>query len=141
MEATAPSQYDPTSENEREVKLPSEPPIALAPNVTLQPPLTRRGYGPALVLVLPRVVDPVPIGDSTPTPSQIDPIPIQKWAEEGYAVLAYHAGDSGDESWDLAKVMSDGFAKAKEWADPDDYEVVADRLAMIGESCDRTSGR
>ena len=48
--------------------------------LTLQPPLSRRGRGPGLILLL----DPTqPYHRSTKT---LDPPPLQKWAEEGYAV-------------------------------------------------------
>jgi carboxymethylenebutenolidase len=129
----APTVYDPESANEREVPLPSEPIVSLAPNVQLQPPLTRRGYGPTLVLVLPRVADPEAIGRDTPRPDQIDPSPVQKWAEEGFAVLAYFVsrGEAGE--WDLAKVLKDGFSQARKWTDTEDLDVVADKVAMIGE--------
>ena len=43
----------------------------------LQPPLSRRGRGPGLILLL----DPY-----HGSPKTLDPPPLQKWAEEGYAV-------------------------------------------------------
>lgn len=57
-------------------------PIVLAANVKLQRPLSRCGTGPALVVILP---DP---GVSVPAPKKsLDPVPLQKWAEEGFAVV------------------------------------------------------
>ncbi|PGH35276.1 carboxymethylenebutenolidase [[Emmonsia] crescens] len=63
------------------VPLPSAPPKQLSPNLTLQPPLSRRGHGPGLLLVLPdnMVLDK--------TKETLDPPPLQKWAEEGYSVV------------------------------------------------------
>ncbi|QRV82006.1 carboxymethylenebutenolidase [Ceratobasidium sp. AG-Ba] len=64
---------------------------------TYQPPLTHRPTGRGLILVL---SDPHPSRESHPTPLHLDPPPIQKWAEEGFAVLAIHC--SGVETWDTA---------------------------------------
>lgn len=63
------------------VALPSAPRVTLAPNVFLQPPLSRRGTGPGLVLFLPDIS--FAPGESKP----LDPEPILKWAEEGFAVV------------------------------------------------------
>lgn len=48
--------------------------------LTLQAPLSRRGTGPGLVLVLDHYAS---IEGSE---KHIDPAPFKKWAEEGYAV-------------------------------------------------------
>ncbi|KAF9451993.1 hypothetical protein P691DRAFT_772602 [Macrolepiota fuliginosa MF-IS2] len=80
----APKTYDPNSESEQAPPLPSAPLRILAPNIVLQPPLTRRGSGPGVVLFLPDASKLQPrIG-----PKPLDPEPIQKWAEEGFAVVA-----------------------------------------------------
>lgn len=67
-------------------ELPNAPRVTLASNVTLQPPLSRRGHGPGLI-----VIDPgydLPYIPSAELPSTtLDPVPQYKWAEEGYAVL------------------------------------------------------
>jgi carboxymethylenebutenolidase len=60
------------------------PPTAMTVNIEVQPPLTHRKTGPGIVLVLPD--EPRPI-----LPSAgffIDPLPAQKWAEEGFCVVA-----------------------------------------------------
>lgn len=62
------------------IPLPSAKPVNVSSSVTIQPPLTRRGHGPGLALVVPSAVD---LNGSDKT---LDPPPIQKWAEEGYAV-------------------------------------------------------
>jgi carboxymethylenebutenolidase len=59
---------------------PVRPPIILTPDITLQSPLSRRGHGPGLVLV----VDHYAALDESAT--NLDPPPLQKWAEEGFAV-------------------------------------------------------
>ncbi|KAF2763715.1 carboxymethylenebutenolidase [Teratosphaeria nubilosa] len=65
---------------ETPVALPSAKPFSIADNTILQPPLTRLGTGPPLVLLVPPGLD---LKNSTKT---LDPPPLQKWAEEGYAV-------------------------------------------------------
>ncbi|PKS12745.1 hypothetical protein jhhlp_000953 [Lomentospora prolificans] len=83
------------------VPLPSAPAVQLAPNVSLQPPLSRRGHGPGLV-----VIDPgyeVADKPSAEPPSEtLDPAPQYKWAEEGYAVVRLVVSKGASEgSWNL----------------------------------------
>ncbi|KAK4156081.1 hypothetical protein C8A00DRAFT_41354 [Chaetomidium leptoderma] len=59
---------------------PSAPRVQVTPEISIQPPLSRRGNGPGLVLV---VSDALDLGRHEKT---LDPPPLQKWAEEGYAV-------------------------------------------------------
>ncbi|KAH7025543.1 carboxymethylenebutenolidase [Macrophomina phaseolina] len=65
---------------ETPVPLPAAPALAVASNIVLQPPLSRRGSGPGLVLI---VDGGLPLGHSDKT---LDPPPLLKWAEEGFAV-------------------------------------------------------
>lgn len=90
------------------VPLPSAPLVALAPNVSLQPPLSRRGHGPGLI-----VVDPgydLPALPSAEPPSEtLDPAPQYKWAEEGYAVVRLtfsKAGEQNDVKSGIAKAVN-----------------------------------
>jgi carboxymethylenebutenolidase len=46
-----------------------------------RPPLSRRGHGPGLLLVIPKEYEEAESKNET-----LDPIPLHKWAEEGYAV-------------------------------------------------------
>lgn len=65
-------------------------PVKLAENVLLQPPLTRRGEGPGLVLLRHLDQDVSSAGESEKDASvktTLDPEPLQKWAEEGFAVV------------------------------------------------------
>lgn len=55
-------------------------PQQISPHLTLQPPLSRRGKGPGLILVL----DHYALIE--PSEKHLDPPPLQKWAEEGFAV-------------------------------------------------------
>lgn len=93
------------------VALPSAPIRPLAPNATLQPPLSRRGHGPGLVVIDPGHV--LPAKPSAEPPSEtLDPPPQYKWAEEGYAVVRISVGGSlceaQAESWgvrDLGRAL------------------------------------
>lgn len=69
---------------------PSSPPVApasypspqqISPHLTLQPPLSRRGNGPGLILAL----DHYALIEESE--KHLDPPPLQKWAEEGFAVV------------------------------------------------------
>ncbi|TGJ81882.1 hypothetical protein E0Z10_g6903 [Xylaria hypoxylon] len=100
---------------EAPVPLPSAPIVQLAGNATLQPPLTRRGYGPGLIVITPG--DPPSLSETVPIIGQqetdnesdsrdfktLDPLPQKKWAEEGYAVVQLNFGDrqQGKEEWDI----------------------------------------
>jgi carboxymethylenebutenolidase len=66
---------------------------ALPENALVQLPLSRRGRGPGLLIFLPR--------DYTPTTNEkqsktLDPEPLQKWAEEGFAVVQLTIGADDD---------------------------------------------
>ncbi|TVY83719.1 hypothetical protein LSUE1_G003387 [Lachnellula suecica] len=64
---------------EQPVALPSTEPVQLAKGITLQPPLSRKGHGPGLIIVTPT---------STPQPTTPDFLPpLQKWAEESFVVV------------------------------------------------------
>jgi carboxymethylenebutenolidase len=57
------------------------PPQQISPHLTLQPPLSRRGKGPGLIIIL----DHYALIE--PSEKHLDPPPLQKWAEEGFAVV------------------------------------------------------
>ncbi|KAK1227944.1 hypothetical protein PQX77_009046 [Marasmius sp. AFHP31] len=104
----APSVYDPNSPDEQEVALPSAPLVELSENTFLQPPLTRRGSGPGMIIFLP------PEG-SYPRRSDpnklLDPKPIQKWAEEGFAVIGATIPAKSEDikgHWTVKDVLSKG---------------------------------
>ncbi|KAJ5623610.1 hypothetical protein N7490_012215 [Penicillium lividum] len=56
-------------------------PIPFGPYITIQPPLTRHGSGPGLF-----IVRPTAFADCQEQNQTLDPAPLQKWAEEGFAV-------------------------------------------------------
>lgn len=66
--------------NEAPVSLPSAKAFSVSDSITIQPPLSRRGHGPALIILVPADLA-LSGSDST-----LDPPPLQKWAEEGFAV-------------------------------------------------------
>ncbi|KAI0517059.1 hypothetical protein F5B22DRAFT_145188 [Xylaria bambusicola] len=107
------------NQEETPVPLPSAPIIQLAGSATLQPPLTRRGYGPGLVVITPG--DPPSPSKGAPKDGQegsnesgdskaktLDPMPQKKWAEEGYAVvqLTPEGGKQEDEGWDVTAAFN-----------------------------------
>jgi carboxymethylenebutenolidase len=60
--------------------LPSAPVIQAAPSVTIQPPLSRAGKGPGLIILIDQV------SATKASTESIDPPPLQKWAEESFVV-------------------------------------------------------
>lgn len=60
--------------------LPSPNLSELKPGVSFLLPLTRRGYGPGLIVLTANTDDPLAIKDGVPSH-------LVKWAEEGYAVV------------------------------------------------------
>lgn len=82
--------YDPKSPGEQPVALPSAPHVALSAHVVLQPPLSRRSTGPGLVIFLPKS-DRIVLNSSTAQP--LDPQPVTKWAEEGFAIVGVIASE------------------------------------------------
>ena len=85
-------------QNKSPVPLPSAPAVKLAVGLILQPPLSRRGHGPGLIIVQP--------GELAGLSNHriLDPPPLQKWAEEGYAVIQI-TYDDGER---FEKRMADG---------------------------------
>ncbi|KAF2682617.1 hypothetical protein K458DRAFT_306646 [Lentithecium fluviatile CBS 122367] len=56
-------------------------PQSISPHLTLQPPLSRRGHGPGLILVVDHYAA------LSASEKSLDPPPLVKWAEEGFAVV------------------------------------------------------
>ena len=63
------------------LNIPNAAPQELSPHLTLQLPLSRRGSGPGLIIVVDHYA-PLEISEKS-----LDPPPMQKWAEEGFAVV------------------------------------------------------
>lgn len=84
-----PLTYDPNSPDEQPVLLPSAPLMTIAEGIVLQPPLTRRGTGPGLIAFLPPD-GALKISPRSGHDKPLDPVPVVKWAEEGFAVIGVH---------------------------------------------------
>lgn len=121
---------------ETPVPLPSAPIVRLAGNATLQPPLTRRGFGPGLIIITPKLStlenerqEKIDKPDSEKT-NPLDPLPQKKWAEEGYAVvqLTFGDGNQGQEEWDIGTA----FNKAIKALEGLETCNVHDRFGLIG---------
>ncbi len=72
--------------------LPSAKPISVTADITLQPPLSRRGEGPGLLVIVPKNYTVWDVGVANKT---LDAEPLQKWAEEGFAVAEVKAEAEG----------------------------------------------
>ncbi|ORY01987.1 hypothetical protein BCR34DRAFT_493488 [Clohesyomyces aquaticus] len=82
------------------LRIPDAKPIEISPHLTLQPPLSRRGRGPGLILVL----DHYALLQKSK--ANLDPPPLQKWAEEGYAVAQVLVPGKPDE-FPLARAVEE----------------------------------
>ena len=76
------------------------PPQEISPHLTLQPPLCRRGHGPGLILV----VDHYALLDKSE--KSLDPPPLQKWAEEGFAVVQIQVPGNADDGGEFPLQMA-----------------------------------
>lgn len=116
-----PTSYDPTSDNETSApSLPNSPLEIISPYCSVQPPLSRRGAGPGLIVLLP---SPEDIEPSSHRP--LDPEPVQKWAEEGFAVAAV----TPDTSVDVLTQVKEAAAALRELetADGDTFGLIVYR--------------
>lgn len=80
--------------------LPSAKPIPVSDTITVHPPLSRLGTGPGLLLLLPHEVD---LEGSAKT---LDPPPLKKWAEEGYAVAQIVSSNSKATDLEIADALA-----------------------------------
>ncbi|PMD35936.1 hypothetical protein L207DRAFT_637120 [Hyaloscypha variabilis F] len=91
-------------ENEIEVALPIAELKDLVPGITLLPPLSRRGYGPGLIIILPSETPEYKGG--TVCEDGVPP-PLLKWSEEGCAVVqilesAFEAASTTEALFEIA---------------------------------------
>ncbi|KAK0732223.1 hypothetical protein B0H67DRAFT_549832 [Lasiosphaeris hirsuta] len=83
-------------------QLPNAPCVQITPSISIQPPLSRRGTGPGLILI---ISDDVDLRGHDKT---LDPPPLQKWAEESFAVgQILVGGDLSGLSEQLGRVLSE----------------------------------
>ena len=108
-----------TNGHEEAIPPPSAKPVTVSSNVILQPPLTRRGHGPGLVLLVP---DGLALSGSDKT---LDPPPLQKWAEEGYAVAQVTLDESeGDKFQRYLQEATDALSELKECDSTDQIGLI-----------------
>lgn len=100
--------------------LPSAPVIEVSPAVSIQPPLSRLGKGPALILLVDQEYHAQISSES------LDPPPIQKWAEESYNVGQI---DVSKVSRNFGVTLSETIALIKELPSYDGNE----KIGVIGE--------
>ena len=115
-----------TNGHEEPVTLPSAKQIAISSNIVIQPPLTRQGNGPGLILI-------VPFGlDLNGHEKTLDPPPLQKWAEEGYAVAQITLAEGeGSKLQTYLKQASDGLAQLKECDSTEEMGLICTLVRMI----------
>jgi carboxymethylenebutenolidase len=121
-----PNFYDPQSVDEQPVTLPNAVLIQISSDIVLQPPLSRRGTGPGIIIFLPDSAHLVLADQSTAKP--LDPDPITKWAEEGFAVVAI-TGTSSEEVPLAAQALNEAL-KALQAIEQVD---IKQKFAVIGE--------
>ena len=106
-------------------ELPSAKSISVAPTIVLQPPLSRCGNGPGLILLRPSC-----FSDCQQHNQSLDPEPLQKWAEESFAVaqitLDSKFSDDGASIKKLVLQAKDELLSLPECN-------IKDRYALIGE--------
>jgi carboxymethylenebutenolidase len=98
--------YNALAPSEQATALPSgqATPLAL-PGLALQPPLSRRGTGPGIIVVLPPKLSLRPHAKLGLRPP-LDPDPVLKWAEEGFNVVGAQLGANTDVSEALAVALA-----------------------------------
>jgi carboxymethylenebutenolidase len=69
--------------------LPNAQPVKLAPNLTIHAPLSRQGAGPGMLIIR----SPVSPGQRNGE-KNLDPEPLQKWAEEGFVTVEIEVSES-----------------------------------------------
>ena len=121
-----PTFYDPQSLDEQPVPLPDAALIRITADIVLQPPLSRRGTGPGIIIFLPDPANLVLADQSTAKP--LDPDPITKWAEEGFAVVAI-SGTSSDQVASAAQALKEPLEALQAIEQVD----IKEKFAVIGE--------
>ncbi|KAI7505574.1 NTF2-like protein [Hortaea werneckii] len=117
------------------VALPSAAAKVVSPTVVLQPPLSRRGHGPALLLVVPAELD------LNPSPKTLDPPPLQKWAEEGFAVAQIQVADGTGSGLrdDLQKAL-DSLASLEHCENTDSVGLISYNVSAVQELREAVEG-
>ncbi|KAK9343427.1 hypothetical protein V1522DRAFT_413190, partial [Lipomyces starkeyi] len=95
----------------------------LAHNAVLQPPLSRRGHGPGLVIIIPETHCDISCKVT------LYPHPMQKWAEEGFAIVrvSFSTEPLHSTIWDIGQALELGVATFKSLLECD----VKDKFAVL----------
>ncbi|KAK2050797.1 carboxymethylenebutenolidase [Colletotrichum somersetense] len=91
----------------------------MAAAVTIQPPLSRRGHGPGLLILVEQGID------LSKHDSILDPPPAQKWAEEGYAVAQIIVTPGASDVADSVSSAIESLKELDSCDDKDRFGVVA----------------
>ena len=121
-----PTCYDPQSLDEQPVPHPNATLIQISSDIVLQQPLSRRGFGPGIIIFLPDTAHLVLADQSTAKP--LDPDPTTKWAEEGFSVVAI-TGTSSDRVPSAAKALREALEALQALEQVD----IKQKFAVIGE--------
>lgn len=111
-----------------ESSLPSAPLVDLGQNVVLQPPLSRCGRGPGLV-----IVRPIEYSQCHQRNDSLDPEPIKKLAEESYAVVQITVDhESSDHDYLLAQLNRgmDSLVSQAECSSKDKFGLLSTQLIV-----------
>ncbi|KAK9350254.1 hypothetical protein V1523DRAFT_355709 [Lipomyces doorenjongii] len=110
-------------DDELGVQVPSAPVSQVAHNAVLQPPLSRRGHGPGLVIIIPEAHCDISCEVT------LDPHPMQKWAEEGFAIvrMSVSAKPLHSNIFDIGRALELGVATFKSLLECD----VKDKFAVF----------
>ncbi|KAK1755483.1 hypothetical protein QBC47DRAFT_380509 [Echria macrotheca] len=107
--------------------LPSATPVSVTADITIHPPLSRRGTGPGLLLVVSSDLD------LSSHEKSLDPPPLQKWAEESFAVAQITVGDDAS---GLSEQLAVALAELKKLPECESADKVA--VVVIKSSVDAT---
>lgn len=98
-------------------------PVELRPNVFLQRPLSRCKQGPGLILIW-----PLRYSDCQNHNASLDPVPLEKWAEESFAVAQVTVDALPDSDTTKIREMitaaKDGLTDLEELSSRDRYGLI-----------------
>ncbi|KAK2000038.1 carboxymethylenebutenolidase [Colletotrichum falcatum] len=87
--------------------------------ITIQPPLSRRGHGPGLLILVEQGID------LSKHDNILDPPPAQKWAEEGYAVAQIIVTHGANNITDSISSAIESLIELDSCDDKDKFGVIA----------------
>lgn len=103
---------------------PSAPCVQVTSDISIQPPLSRRGSGPGLLLLVSAALD------LSRHEKTLDPPPRQKWAEEGYAVAQILVGENASDVAGQLAIAMGGLERLP--------ECTGDKVGLVGMAMTRS---